>query len=473
MITPVAPPDVLAELERAHERDLAALLELARIPSISADPRHVDDVRAAAEHFASRLRASPELDVKLHETTGNPVVSAVWRGAPDAPTVLVYGHYDVQPPDPLDAWTTPPFTPVIHDGRIHARGISDDKAPLSIAVDTISAYLRTTGRLPLNVVLLLEGEEEIGSPSLPAFLESERERLRADLAVSADGGMWRADHPTTMRSTRGLAALEVTLQGAAKDLHSGRHGGGVANPLHALARLVASLHDAHGRVSVEGFYDDVLPLADHVSAATRALPFDEAAYLDEVGAPATYGEAGFGTLERQWYRPTLELNGMWGGYTGPGSKTVLPSRAHAKITCRLVADQDPQRVLDAIERHLQQHLPEGVSLEVRRSEHGARAYQLPTRHPGLRAVTRSLEATYGVEPWVIGMGGSVPICDTFLNHLDMPTVFFSFAVGDENIHAPNEFFRLRRLGEGRRAWADLLARLPNELRDASRPSHAI
>ena len=465
MTVPLAPAEVLAELERAHDDDLAALLALARIPSISADPNHASDVRAAAQHFVSRLRANPELDVTLHETTGNPVVSASWRGAPDAPTVLVYGHYDVQPPDPEGAWTTPPFEPTISAGRIHARGISDDKAPLSIAVDTISAYLRTSGRLPLNLVLLLEGEEEVGSPSLPGFLESERERLRADLVVSADGGMWRADHPTTMRSTRGLAALEISLQGAGKDLHSGRHGGGIANPLHALAELVASLHDVRGRVAVDGFYEDVLPLPSELSAATRALPFDEHAYLDEVGAPATYGEHGYSTLERQWYRPTLELNGMWGGYTGPGNKTVLPSRAHAKITCRLVADQDPQRVLDAIEGHLRGHLPAGVSLEVRRSEHGARAYHLPAHHPGLRAVRRSLAATYGVEPWVIGMGGSVPICDTFLNHLGMPTVFYSFAVGDENIHAPNEFFRLHRLSEGRRAWADLLTRLPRELAD--------
>ena len=465
MIASAAPSEVLAELERAHERDLAALLAFARIPSVSADPDHADDVRTAAEHLVTRLGAVPGLDVRLHETARHPVVSAVWQGAPGAPTVLVYGHYDVQPPDPIEAWTTPPFEPTIAGGRIHARGISDDKAPLSIAVDTISAYLRSSGRLPLNLVLLLEGEEEIGSPSLPDLLERERGRLQADLVVSADGGMWRADHPTTMRSTRGLAALEISLQGAGKDLHSGRHGGGIANPLHALAELVASLHDVHGRVAVDGFYDDVLPLPSELSAATRALPFDEHAYLDEVGAPATYGEHGYSTLERQWYRPTLELNGMWGGYTGPGNKTVLPSRAHAKITCRLVADQDPQRVLDAIEGHLRGHLPAGVSLEVRRSEHGARAYHLPAHHPGLRAVRRSLAATYGVEPWVIGMGGSVPICDTFLNHLGMPTVFYSFAVGDENIHAPNEFFRLHRLSEGRRAWADLLTRLPRELAD--------
>ncbi len=465
MTTPLAPPAVLAELERAHDRDLAALLELARIPSVSADPRHAGDVHAAAELLATRLRTQAELDVRLHATSGNPIVSASWRGAPHAPTILVYGHYDVQPPDPVDAWTTPPFEPSIRDGRIYARGISDDKAPLSIAIDTIGAYLRATGALPLNIVLLLEGEEEVGSPSLPAFALCERARLQADLVVSADGGMWRADHPTTLRSTRGLAALELSLRGAGKDLHSGRHGGALANPLHALAELVASLHDEHGRVNVEGFYDDVLPLRPDLSAATRALPFDDTAYLAEVGAPATYGERGYSTLERQWYRPTLELNGMWGGYTGPGTKTVLPSRAHAKITCRLVADQDPRRVLDAIERHLRRHVPTGVSLAVARSEHGTRAYHLPDHHPGLRAVTRSLHATYGVEPWVIGLGGSVPICDTFLEQLGMATVFFSFAVGDENIHAPDEFFRLHRLAEGRRAWAELLARLPHELGD--------
>lgn len=459
----LAPPEVLAELDARRDEDLAALLELIRIPSVSTDARHANDVRRAAAFLAERLGAAGPFEVDVHETARHPVVTAAWRGAPGAPTVLVYGHYDVQPPDPVERWVSPPFEPTERDGRLYARGASDDKSPMFLPITVAAAYLRATGRLPLNLVFLLEGEEEIGSPSLAPFVTRERARLQADLVVSADGGMWRADHPSTMVSTRGLAALEFTVRGAAKDLHSGRHGGGLANPLHALAELVAGLHDADGRVAVAGFYDDVRPIPEAWRAAVGALPFDDAAYLREVGAPGAFGEPGFGTLERQWYRPTLELNGMWGGYTGEGGKTVLPAEAHAKLTCRLVADQDPADVRAKVERHLRAKLPPGVTLEVHPGEHGAFAYRLREDHPGLRAVVGSLRAVYGVEPWVIGMGGSVPICETFQRHLGMDTVFFSFAVGDEDIHAPNEFFRLHRFDEGRRAWADLLARVPKEL----------
>jgi acetylornithine deacetylase/succinyl-diaminopimelate desuccinylase-like protein len=459
----LVPPALLADLAAHHDADLAALIELVRIPSVSADSRHAADVALAAAYLADRLRAAGPLEVEVHATERHPVVTAAWHGAPGAPTVLIYGHYDVQPPDPLERWASPPFEPTERDGRLYARGVSDDKSPMFIPITVIAAYFRTLGRLPVNVVFLIEGEEEIGSPSLAPFVTRERERLRADLVVSADGGMWRADHPSTMVSTRGLAALEFSLRGAAKDLHSGRHGGGVANPLHAMAELVAGLHDADGRVAVEGFYDGVQPIPEAWRASARALPFDDDGYLAEVGAPATFGEAGYTTLERQWYRPTLELNGMWGGYTGEGNKTVLPSEAHAKITCRLVADQDPHDVRAKLERHLRARLPAGVTLEVHPGEHGASAYRLPDGHPGLAAVLGTLRAVYGAEPWVVGLGGSVPICETFQRHLGMDTVFFSFAVGDEDIHAPNEFFRLHRFEEGRTAWADLLARLPGAM----------
>jgi len=459
----LAPGEVLADLEARHDGDLAALIELVRIPSVSADSGFAAEVRRAAGYLAERFREAGPFDVEVHETARHPVVTAAWHGAPGAPTVLVYGHYDVQPPDPVGRWASPPFEPTERDGRLYARGASDDKSPMFIPITVAAAYFRTLGQLPLNVVFLIEGEEEIGSPSLVPFVTRQRARLAADLVVSADGGMWRADHPSTMVSTRGMLKLEFSLRGAAKDLHSGRHGGGLANPLHALADLVASLHYADGRVAVDGFYDDVQPIPEAWRASARALPFSDAAYLAEVGAPATFGEAGFTTLERQWYRPTLELNGMWGGYQGEGSKTVLPNEAHAKVTCRLVADQDPADLRRKIERHLREHLPPGVTLTIEPGSDGARAYRLPDGHPGLRAVLGSLRAVYGVEPWVIGMGGSVPICEAFQQHLGMDTVFFSFAVGDEDIHAPNEFFRLVRFAEGRRAWADLFARLPEEM----------
>jgi acetylornithine deacetylase/succinyl-diaminopimelate desuccinylase-like protein len=456
----VAPDAVLAELDVALEADLAALFEFVRIPSVSADSTRAADVRRAAETVAEALRTAGIDDVHVHDTERHPVVTGASREAPGAPTVLVYGHYDVQPPEPLERWTSPPFEPTVREGRVYARGVSDDKAPLFIPITVVAAFRRAGVPLPVNLVFLLEGEEEIGSPSLAPFVRREAARLQANFVLSAADGLWRPDHPSTMIGTRGLVALEWTLRGAAKDLHSGRHGGGVANPLHAMAQLVASLHDDEGRVAVAGFYDDVRPLDDALREATRALPHDDAAYLAEVGAPGTFGEAGFSTLERQWYRPTLELNGLWGGYTGEGSKTVLPSEAHAKVTCRLVADQDPTRVRDTVVHHLYAHLPPGVTLEVSAGKVGAAAYRIRDDHPGLRTAIASLRAVYGVEPHVIGMGGSVPICETFQRHLGMDTVFFSFAVGDEDIHAPNEFFRLHRFAEGRRAWADYLSRLP-------------
>ena len=461
----LAPEPVLAALEAGAEADLARLLELIRIPSVSADPHYRADVRRAADYLAEQFRAAGPFDVTVHDTPGNPVVTAEWRqAAAKAPTVLVYGHYDVQPPDPLEKWHSPPFEPTLKDGRIYARGASDDKSPMFLPLTVARAYIESVGSLPVNLIFLVEGEEEVGSPSLPGFLDREKSRLAADVVVSADGGMWRADHPSTMISARGITALEFTLRAAAKDLHSGRHGGGLANPLHAMAAIVASLHDQDGRVAVAGFYDQVRDLSPALRDATARLPFTDADYLAEVGAPATFGESGYTTLERQWYRPTLELNGLWGGYTGHGSKTVLPSEAHAKITCRLVADQDPVAVRAAVIAHLQRHLPVGVELHVDDAEHSARAYHLPEGSPALTAVIGALRAEYDTDPWIVGLGGTVPVCETFQTSLGMDTVFFSFAVGDEDIHAPNEFFRLNRFHEGRRAWADLFQRLAVELR---------
>lgn len=454
----LAPSTVLDDLRNHHDSNLEDLLAFARIPSVSADPTRAAEVRRAAEVLAERLQQAGPLDVQIHETARHPVVTGRWTGAPNAPTVLIYGHYDVQPEDPLDQWISPPFQPTVREGRIYARGISDDKAPLMIPITVVASYFRTEGQLPVNVIFLFEGEEEIGSPSLIPFVQKQKDLLAADIVISADGGMWRADHPSTMMSARGLLALELTVRGARKDLHSGRHGGALANPLHALSALIASLHDDDQRVAVPGFYDDVRPLSPTLRDATHSLPFQDSAYLAEVGAPDIVGEAGYSTLERQWYRPTLEVNGMWGGYTGEGSKTVLPSEAHAKLTCRLVADQDPKVIGEAIVKHLTTHTPPGVTLDVQASEPGAFAYQLPEDHPGLRIISNSLEATYGTSPWIIGMGGSVPICATFQRELGIATVFFSFAVGDEDIHAPNEFFRVRRFAEGQRAWAECLTR---------------
>jgi len=305
----------------------------------------------------------------------------------------------------------------------------------------------------VNVKFLIEGEEEIGSPSLDSFIRDHKELLDADVVLSADGAMWRIDEPSLTVASRGLCGLELTITAAAKDLHSGRHGGGVANPLHAMAALIASLHDVDGRVAVAGFYDDVRELSAGERAAIAALPYDERAYLAQIGAPSPFGEPGYTTLERQWTRPTIEVNGMWGGYQGPGQKTVIPSEAHAKITCRLVPDQNPETTAGRVRQHLESHVPPGTRLSVSIVDRGARAASIDSDHFALQAAAAALHATYGVRPLVVRMGGTVPIAELFQRRMGLDTVFFSFSTADEDFHAPNEFFRLHRLHEGLDAWA--------------------
>lgn len=446
---------VLRELRSGHDRTLAELIDFASIPSVSTNPAHAADIGSAARWVADALASAGPFAVRTIRTPGNPVVYAEWLGAPGKPTVLVYGHYDVQPEDPLEKWHSPPFTPTVRDGRLYARGVSDDKGPMLIPIKVAAAYFAAAGALPVNVKCMFEGEEEIGSPSLDAFIEEHKALLAADVVLSADGAMWRINEPSLTVASRGLASLDLTLTAAAKDLHSGRHGGAVANPLHAMARLIATLHDDRGRVAVAGFYDTVRELTPAERAAIAALPFDDAAYLDQVGAPATFGEAGYSTLERQWTRPTLEVNGMWGGYTGPGRKTVIPSEAHAKISCRLVPDQDPAEIVTLVARHLEANVPPGTRLSITTGEHGARAAHIDASHPALAAAGEALRAVYGVAPLIVRMGGTVPISELFQRHMGLSTVFFSFSTADEDYHAPNEFFRIHRLHEGLEAWARL------------------
>ena len=452
-MTALAP--VLARLEAAHERILAELIAFAAIPSVSTDPAHAADLHAAAAWVAAKLKAAGPFAVRIMPTPGASVVYAEWLGPSGAPTALIYGHYDVQPADPLEKWHSPPFEPTVREGRLSARGVSDDKGPLLIPIAVAEAFFAERGRLPLNVKFLLEGEEEIGSPHLERFVAEHKELLAADVVISADGAMWRIDEPSLIVANRGLAALELTLTGPAKDLHSGRHGGSVANPLHAMARLIASLHQPDGRVAVAGFYDRVRELSAAERAEIAALPFDEAAYLAQVGAGAAVGEPGYSTLERQWTRPTLEVNGMWGGYEGPGSKTVVPSEAHAKITCRLVPDQDPDEVVTLVTRHLERHVPPGTRLTIAAGEHGARPASVARDHVVLKAAEAALEEVYGVRPLIVRMGGTVPVAEMFQRLMGLDTVYFSFSTGDEDFHAPNEFFRVHRLHEGLAAWARL------------------
>lgn len=455
---PEALDAVIDDLLGRFDDHVRALEAFVAIPSISTDPAHAGDVRRAASWVADRLRAAGPLHVEVLEGNGHPAVFASWDGAPGAPTVLVYGHMDVQPPDPLDAWHSPPFQLTERDGRWYARGVSDDKASMLLPILVAEAWFRNGGP-PVNLRFLFEAEEEIGSPHLPALVRRHADRLACDVVLSADGGMWRADLPTITTSARGMTSLSVHVTGPSKDLHSGRHGGGVANPLHALAALVASLHHPDGTVAVAGFYDDVEEASQERLAAIDALPFDEAAYLAEVGAPAPFGEPGFGTLARQWLRPTLEVNGIGGGYQGPGSKTVLPSSGFAKISCRLVAHQDPAKVAARVTRHLQDQAPAGTTVTVTVAEVGSDAYRLPDDHPVLSAMDEVLGTVFGEAPRRVGMGGSVPITSTFRDVLKAETAFFSFSTADEDIHAPNEFYRPERFRAGLEGWARLWARL--------------
>ena len=443
----------LEYLAAHHEHILGELIEFARIPSVSTDPQHREDTTRAAAWVAARLREAGPVDVRVHPTAGHPVVYGAWLGAPTAPTLLVYGHYDVQPPDPLARWLSTPFEPQVRDGRLYGRGVSDNKGPMLIPLKVAQAFFATRGALPLNVKFIFEGEEEIGSRNLEPFLVANRELLRADAVLSADGAMWRIDEPSITIASRGVSGLEFSLKGADRSLHSGRYGGSIANALHAIAELVASLHAPDGRVAVDGFYDDVAtPPADE-RREIAALPFDEERFLAEVGAPATFGEPGYGTLERLWIRPTLEVNGMWGGYQGEGSQTVTPNEAHAKISCRLVPDQDPDRIRALVARHLETHLPAGVTLSIGGERHAARPYRIPSDHPGLVTAERVLQEVYRKKALRVRMGSTLPVSDLFKRLLGIDTVFFSFSTADEDFHSPNEFFRVHRLHEGLEAWA--------------------
>jgi acetylornithine deacetylase/succinyl-diaminopimelate desuccinylase-like protein len=455
----------LAWLDGRRAAVLQTLSDFVAIPSVSTDPAYAGEVARAASFLAGRLTAAGLEHAAVRPTAGHPVVTADWLHAPGAPTLLVYGHYDVQPPDPLPAWSTPPFTATIRDGRLYGRGASDDKGPLVVAITAIEALLAATGKLPVNIKFLVEGEEEMGSANLEPFVAAHAAELRADFVLSADGATWRADLPTVTVASRGTCALDVTVRGAAKDLHSGRHGGAVANPIQALSRLLASLHGDDGAVAVAGFYDRVRLLSPAARADIAAIAFDEAAYLASVGAPAGVGEAGWSLLERNWIRPTLEFNGIAGGYGGAGRKTVIPATALAKISCRLVPDQDPLEILSLIEQHLRQHCPAGVTLEVYRHKGVSHPYAIGEDHPGLVLAKQVLAELYAHPTRAVRMGASIPIGEIFARCLGIDTVFFSFATSDEDYHAPNEFFRIARLWDGVRAWVTYLERVPNAVRD--------
>ncbi len=449
-----------------HEAEGLAMIDaFCRIPSVSADPAFSDGIASAAAFAADALREAGFPLVEIVETPGHPSIFAEWIVDPALPTILVYGHYDVQPPDPLEKWRSPPFEPEVRGDRLYARGVSDDKGPLGIALHVMRAFHETAGRPPLNIRFLIEGEEESGSPNFAATVERMRERLACDLVVSADGAMWRADLASMTVASRGLVALDVSVEGAAKDLHSGRHGGSAPNAIRALVAMLATLHDAGGAVTVPGFADGARPPDPAIERAIRAVEFDPGAYFDAVGAERPEPlPSGPDLLTRQWLVPTLEFNGISGGYAGRGTKTVIPCTASAKITCRLVAGQDPARVREAIEAHLRHVLPSGYRLSVLPHGPGSAAFALDPDSRGLAIAEEVLGEVLDQTPLRVAMGATIPIGEVFARHLGVGTVFFSFSTADEDYHAPNEFFRLSSFRAGLTAWARLLERLARELR---------
>jgi acetylornithine deacetylase/succinyl-diaminopimelate desuccinylase-like protein len=446
-------------LQQEQPRFVQEFLDFCRIPSISSLPEHAEDVRAAARWVATRVRAAGMENVEILETGGHPMVYADWLHAPGRPTIMIYGHFDTQPVDPLSLWETDPFDPQVRDGRVYARGASDDKGGMLAPILALEALLRSEGALPLNVKLFFEGQEEIGSPTMAPFVKENAERFACDLVVSADGGQWSEDQPSLTLAFKGLCALQIDVQGAFRDLHSGMYGGAVANPIHALAHIVASMRSPEGRILVEGFYDSVRPLAPEDRARIAEVPFDEQAYMRDLQIDAVYGEPGYSTTERAWARPTLELNGIWGGFQGDGVKTVLPNAAHAKITCRLVANQSPQAVADAVEAHVHKVAPAGVRVRVTKLANSAMPYEMPADHPANVAVAKVHRVLYGKDPYYTRTGGSIPVVGMFLEALGAYTVDFAFGLADESVHAPNEFYRLSSLERGQRGYALLLHEL--------------
>ena len=446
-------------IEGHNEQYVKELSDFLRIPSISSLSEHAEDVKQAAEWVAERLRRAGMEAVEVMPTGGHPVVCGQWLHAAGKPTVLIYGHFDVQPADPLELWTTPPFEPEIRDDRIFARGASDNKGNMLIPIIAVEALLRTDGTLPVNVKFLFEGQEEIGSPQLAEFLKNNRELFACDLILNADSGQWSEDQPSLLTSLRGLCGLQVDVTGADTDLHSGMYGGAVQNPIHALIQILNSMRGIDGRILIEGFYDNVRELSDAEKTQIDSLPFDEPGFMSRVGVSELYGEPGFSNPERIWTRPTLELNGIWGGFQGEGLKTVLPNKAHAKITCRLVADQDPKHINGLIEAHIRKNTPPGVKVDITPVESNANPYLMPADLPGSLAAIDILTELYGKKPILIREGGSVPILSLMLEHLGTYATCFGFGMNDEKFHAPDEFFRLKSFELGQRAYCKILHRL--------------
>ncbi|HEY4218931.1 MAG TPA: dipeptidase [Gemmatimonadaceae bacterium] len=446
--------DLEAFFAKNQSRTRDELFDFLRIPSVSARSEHNADTARAAEWVASSMRKIG-LTATIHPTKGHPIVVGEWRkAAAGAPTVVVYGHYDVQPAEPLELWDSPPFEPTVRDGKIFARGSVDDKGQLYLHVKAIEAHLASRGKLPVNIVVLAEGEEEVGSDNLADFIEGHQDLLKCDAVVISDSAMFAPGLPSILSSLRGLAYFEINVQGPATDLHSGSYGGGVMNPAMALARILATMHDANGHVTIDGFYDKVRDWGDTARKEMRALPFDDEHFRAETGSPELFGEKGYSTLERVWMRPTCEVNGLLSGYTGEGAKTVLPAKAMAKVSCRLVPDQTPEEIKTLLEAHVARVTPKGVTATVA-ALHGGRPWRADLNGPLFDAARRALATAFDRQPVITGEGGSIPVVGDFQRILGAPVLLVGFGLPGENAHAPNEWMSEENYFKGMRAMAAL------------------
>ena len=420
-----------------RDRSLEELTQYLAIPSISALPAHHADVVRCAEWTAAHLKKIGLTGVRLIETPGNPVVYGEWLGAAGAPTILFYGHYDVQPVDPLEKWTSPPFEATIRDGEIYARGSADDKGQVFMHLKAIEAWLSQAGALPVNIKVFIEGEEEVGSTHLDQFVSDNRDLLKSDVVVISDSPMFDRGVPSICYGLRGLAYFQIDVRGTNSDLHSGSFGGAVANPAFVLGQILAQMKDKSGRIKIPGFYDDVRPLLDEERAQWKRLPFNETRYRKDLGAPRLFGESGYTTLERVWARPTFEVNGLLAGFTGDGAKTVIPAGAMAKVSMRLVPDQLPDKIAGLFESYLKKVAPKTVDVTLTRM-HGGKPWMAAFDNPFVQAAGRAIERGFGKSPVFNREGGSIPVVSTFQEILGVPSVLFGIGLPDENAHAPNE-----------------------------------
>ena len=433
--------DVIDHIKNNETNYVEELKEFLKIPSISTSTEHKKDIEKAAEFVKNKLKIAGLSHVEIFKTEGHPLIYGEWLGAPGKPTVLIYGHYDVQPVDPIELWDNPPFEPVVKDGKIFARGATDDKGQLYMHIKSVEAFFKTEGSLPLNVKFLIEGEEEIGSANLEIFINNNIELLKCDAVLISDTALYAEGVPTLTYGLRGLTYMEVEVTGPKRDLHSGTFGGAVGNPVNILTNLISKLHDKNGRITIPHFYDYVLKPTKKEKENFKRLKFSEKKYAKEIGVPALEGEKGYSTLERTWTRPTLDCNGIVGGFTGKGAKTIIPSKATAKISMRLVANQDPNKIAKLFTKYFKTIAPKSVKVKIS-SLHGGQPILMPLDNPATVAAAKSMEKAFGKKIVFIREGGSIPIISVFSKKLKSPAVLMGLGLNTENLHSPNEHFNL-------------------------------